>query len=286
MTTPVERRFDVRWGSLAALEWPRPGRPRMLCLHGWLDNAASYVPLAPLLERFHIVAPDMAGHGHSDHRPQGCQYHFADHLFDLDAVLGQLGWETCVLVGHSMGAGLASCYAAAVPERVSRLVLLDGLGPLAVAHADSTRQLRRSLDSVREPKLLERVYADLDSAARSRMRRLPLALASARLIAARALQGEPGHYRWRTDPRLLWISPVRMMEVQAREILAAITAPTLVAMAAVGEEFMGQALAERLSLMRAARFERRPGSHHFHMDEADATARLLNDFLSDLPGDA
>lgn len=280
---PAERRFDVGWGSLAAWEWPGTGGPRLLCLHGWLDNAASYAPLAAALGDCHLLALELAGHGHSDHRPGGTRYHFTDHLFDIDAVAAAIGWDDFVLVGHSMGAGLASCYAAAVPERVSALVLLDGLGPLAIDHDDSTRQLRRSIESVRHPKSLQREYADLDTAAASRTRRFPLSLAAARLLAERGLRGGPGHWRWRVDPRLLWISPVRMTESQAREILAAIECPVLVAMAGFGAAHMGERLQERLAVMRRARLELCDGTHHFHMDEAGATARLIDDFLSNPP---
>ena len=273
-------RFEVRWGALAALGWGREDGRRMLCLHGWLDNAASWQPLAALLDGFNIVALEMAGHGHSDHRPTGTQYHLADHLFDVDAVLDGLGWDDCILVGHSMGAGVAACYAAAAPERVTALVLLDGLGPLAQAGIYGGQQLRRSLASVRQPRRLEKVYADVDAAAQARTRRMPMAMASARLLAERALQGEPGAWRWRTDPRLMWISPLRIVESQARELLAAIDCPTLVAFTAMAESFAGPALEPRLAVMRDVVFERVEGGHHFHMDDPVSTARMLMEFLN------
>jgi pimeloyl-ACP methyl ester carboxylesterase len=284
LSSPAELQFDVHWGRLAGWAWPQPGKPRMLCLHGWMDNAASFAPLAPLLDDYDLVALEMAGHGHSDHRPPGTNYHFSDHLFDLDAVLDRLGWDECILAGHSMGAGVATCYAAAAPQRVNRLLLLDGLGPLAMAHVDAADQLQRSLQSVRQPRRLERVYADIQAAALARSRRMPMAPQSAELLAARSLQGEPGHYLWRTDPRLLWTSPLRLTERQARDILAAIRCPTLVAITATGEQFMGSLLAERLALMPRARFERVPGGHHFHMDEPQATAQLIIQFLSEHQG--
>jgi pimeloyl-ACP methyl ester carboxylesterase len=113
------------------------------------------------------------------------------------------------------------------------------------------------------------------------MRRFPLSLDSARLLAQRALHGEAGRQRWRIDPRLLWISPLRITEAQARELLAAIQCPTLVAVAPFGEEHMGDALQERLALMRNTRLERVEGTHHFHMDAVTQTARLIENFLSD-----
>jgi len=65
---------------LAACSWGDPALPPLLALHGWLDNAASFERLAPLLcEHFHIVAIDLAGHGRSQHRPAGLWYHYIDY---------------------------------------------------------------------------------------------------------------------------------------------------------------------------------------------------------------
>ena len=68
MNQASEIRLDTTQGALAGLAWRREGAPRVLCLHGWLDNAASFVPLAPLLDRLDVVALDLPGHGHSEHR--------------------------------------------------------------------------------------------------------------------------------------------------------------------------------------------------------------------------
>ena len=78
--------IDIRlpWGMLKGLHWARPGAPKVMCLHGWLDNAASFVPLAPYLKDFDLLAIDLAGHGLSSHRPENSRYYFTDYVFDLD----------------------------------------------------------------------------------------------------------------------------------------------------------------------------------------------------------
>ncbi|HAS30592.1 MAG TPA: alpha/beta hydrolase, partial [Alcanivorax sp.] len=103
--TPVERRFRAYGQELAGLQWPGEGEP-VLALHGWLDNAASFQPLAEPLGH-PLVALDFAGHGHSEHRPRHQATHYVDHVRDVLAVADQLGWDRFVLVGHSMGAGVA-----------------------------------------------------------------------------------------------------------------------------------------------------------------------------------
>lgn len=70
---------------LAAMAWGHSAGLPVLALHGWLDNAASFARLAPLLPDWRIVALDLAGHGHSKHRPAGCRYHLMDYVFDVIA---------------------------------------------------------------------------------------------------------------------------------------------------------------------------------------------------------
>ena len=131
--------------------WTRLGRgglqaglrgkaPRVLCLHGWLDNAASFVPLAPLLDTLDLLALDLPGHGHSEHRHNTARYHFIDYLFNVDAALDALGWEDCHLLGHSLGAAFSASISAGAPERVRSIVLLDTMGPVSVT-ADSTPEI-------------------------------------------------------------------------------------------------------------------------------------------------
>ena len=134
-----EIRCELPGLSVAGRAWgPDEGR-RVLALHGWLDNAGSFDRLAPELEGCRVVAVDLPGHGRSGHLPEGWSFHFSGWLTVVDAILGELGWDRCVLMGHSMGAGIASLYASAMPERVDALVLLEGLAPLSSPASDAPR---------------------------------------------------------------------------------------------------------------------------------------------------
>ena len=123
--------LDVSGRRIAARVWgPADGR-RILALHGWLDNAASFDRLAPLLEGARIVAVDLPGHGLSEHAPKGCSYHFFDWPADVLAITKALGWFEFDLMGHSMGAGIASLTPALAGGSVKRLILIEGIGPLS-----------------------------------------------------------------------------------------------------------------------------------------------------------
>ena len=281
MRAAQEISVPTRNGCFAALAWPNPGAPRLMCLHGWLDNAASFLPLGPLLADFDMVALDFAGHGHSDHRPAGARYYMMDNIWDLDAVLDALGWPDCHLLGHSLGGVVASTYTAAAPERVNRLVALDGLGPLSARPGDTVSRLRASLASFRKSRGKLRDYAHIEEAARTRQRASGLPLDAARLLCKRSMSRHSGVYRWRTDPELNWRSPLLMSEEQVLDMLAAISAPTLSITASPLNEWMNSAvMKKRLATVPDCTGHFIEGHHHFHMDQPQQTAQLILDFLN------
>jgi len=140
---------------------------RVLCVHGWADNAASFSLLAPALAarlRADVVCLDLAGHGRSGHRAAGEHYSQPSYAADVARALEALGWwrgapaapaapaaapepaaAPFVLVGHSMGGGVAATLAAAFPERVAALVLLESLGLVARPPAEAVDAFRRAV---------------------------------------------------------------------------------------------------------------------------------------------
>jgi pimeloyl-ACP methyl ester carboxylesterase len=106
----------VQWAvnglQLAGLSWGSPGEKPLLALHGWLDNAASFAALAPLLRGYHVVALDLTGHGQSDWRSADASYQIWDDLPEILGVVDQLGWKRFDLLGHSRGAIISMLLAA------------------------------------------------------------------------------------------------------------------------------------------------------------------------------
>ena len=184
-----EIRISLRHIELAASAWGDPADPPMLALHGWLDNAGTFDHLAPLLEGHYLVAIDLAGHGHSGHRPPGTWYPYPDFLDEITEVMDQLGWQEADMLGHSLGATLVSVFAAICPQRVRRLLLIEGLGPLSSAADQSLEQLRRS-HCVRagfKPDKL-RVFKGLDEAIEARRKVSELSVDAARCIVGRGVK--------------------------------------------------------------------------------------------------
>ena len=105
--------------KLALEEWGEPGSPRVVCLHGVTNHGRHFAKLAEALPGFHVLAPDLLGHGSSPYEPP---WSLDAHL---EAVVETVGAEPAFLVGHSFGGRLAFELAARAPKLVPRLVLLD-----------------------------------------------------------------------------------------------------------------------------------------------------------------
>jgi len=280
MTQAEDIQLDTVLGRRAGLHWRRPGAPRVVCLHGWLDNAASFVPLAPLLDKLDILALDFPGHGFSEHRHQTARYHFIDYLWDVEEVLNTLQWEDCHLIGHSLGAAVAAIYCAGAPERIRSMVLLDTLGPISVTTESSTDRLRRSLYRNRLERRPQRQFSSIDEMVAARRGYSDLSEAAARLICERSAHKVADHYEWRSDPALNWISSLVMTDEQALNFLRQIEAPVLSLIATHQSPWSSSAKIEtRKQAIAHSRHETVTGHHHFHMDEPEKIAETIQTFI-------
>lgn len=272
---------------LASLEiagklWgPAAGIP-VLALHGWLDNAASFDRLAPLLPEARIAAVDLPGHGLSHHRPAGVPYHLADWLSDVADIADALGWQRFVLMGHSMGAGIATLFAGALPERLLGLVLLEGLGPLSAADDDAPELLANALrERARLAARRPAPHASRESAADALRRvaghRHPL---SSELLVERGTQTGPGGVRWRHDPRLRVEPPTRLNEEQVGAFLRRIRCPAMLVWARGGYPFDREQMERRASLVTGLVVHELEGGHHVHLDAPELVAPLVSRLLA------
>ena len=158
--TVRDLRYGIRhWGNMDA--------PIVFFLHGWMDSSATFqFVVDSLRSSWHVIAPDWRGYGQSGwlSRP----YWFPDYYADLHCILAHYCKSPVRLVGHSMGANIASTYAGLRPERVSQLVMLDFLGLAVPVDTDGSQQLNKWLAALEiEPEM--RGYKDHDALARRLM---------------------------------------------------------------------------------------------------------------------
>jgi pimeloyl-ACP methyl ester carboxylesterase len=266
----------------------------IIALHGWLDNAASFEFLAPFIETTRpFYAIDMAGHGLSEHRPENCSYHLMENIVDLIAFIDAItvnaasteveGSARVTLIGHSMGGIIASMAAAAAPDKINQLILLDSMGPLTDEIESVLPQLRNAVAKAAQINSKVSIFPSLALAVRARMSGIgKLSRNAAERLVIRGTKEVEGGYSWRTDPKLLKPSFIRLSELQVQAIFAGIECPVKLLTGDRGYFSDEHAMDKRLGYFKNIEHKRVPGGHHFHMDgDVESTARYINAFINE-----
>jgi pimeloyl-ACP methyl ester carboxylesterase len=248
----------------------------IVCLHGWLDNGAAFIPMASDRPG-RWMALDQRGFGQSDHIGAGGYYHFADLLPDLDALVRTLGGQVD-LVGHSMGGTVASMYAAIRPERVRRLVLAEGLGALDWGGASLIDRMRTHLDGIRKPPGPVRLRDAADAAERLMRRHAGLQAEHAALLAEHGITEDERGIRWAFDPLHMVQGAYPFREEWYREFLTAIEAPTMIVWG-TQSWYPEEIRQERSAIVQDARVETVPGGHMLPYDAHKALGDLITEHL-------
>ncbi len=273
--------IDTPYFKIAAIESGKENKKKLLLLHGWLDNAASFLPLLPSLKDFHCVAIDIIGHGLSEHRPKASVYHFLDAVPHVLEVLEVLGWNEFYLLGHSMGGAIATLVAGTIPDRIQKLVLIEAIGPFSreaeqvpsslLKHCEEAAQLRTK----RTP-----IYPDKELAVKARLQAGDLNESSVRLLVERGLKQVSGGWTWRTDPRLRLESPLRLSEAHVLAFLKRISCPTLLVIGDKGLRVLEPPKVEtRKNAIKKLETLTFPGGHHVHMELPHEIGSAIHTFL-------
>lgn len=270
--------------TIACKSWGKDSNPPLLALHGWLDNANTFDGLAPFLdEKFHLIAVDLPGHGLSSHLPDGSHYHFTDGIFAVVNIINALGFGKIHLLGHSMGACLASLVAGVTGDITLSLSLIEGLGPLTSPENSASLQLSDYLKhQILCDKKPVKGYESLEMAAAARAKRGHVSLAIARKLCQRGIKKEEHLYYWQHDRRLLVPSPLRMTEEQVLSCLQNIKAKTCLIWASRGFSFNLETMRTRMGAIKALETHQLTGGHHVHMEKPEKVAALLLQFYRNL----
>jgi pimeloyl-ACP methyl ester carboxylesterase len=280
---PRERRFELPGLSLAAEVWGSPGERPILASHGWLDNAGSFELLAPLLPGCELVALDLAGHGFSAARSPDSAYNIWQDVGDLLDVADALGWQRCTLLGHSRGAAISMLFAGSFPERVDKLVLLEGGLPITAEASEAPAGLAQALRETRELRGKGgRVFRERATAIAERAGGFSkVTTAAAERLARRSLREVAGGWQWHADQRLKAQSELRLTPEHARAFARRITAPVLL-LFAERSPFVDRPLFQELpKLLANVETGRIEGGHHFHLEGSEeAIAERIRRFLA------
>jgi pimeloyl-ACP methyl ester carboxylesterase len=285
----------VRGLRYHALRWDGPpgGAPPLVLLHGWMDMAASFQFVVDALHELEgearsVAALDWRGFGRSETPAADC-YWFPDYLADLEGALDALfPGQPLDLLGHSLGGNVAMAYAGVRPERIRKLVNLEGFGMPQTRPQQAPQRYAQWLDELKEPaRLLP--YDSIDAVAARLMRTNPLLRPErAAWLAPHWAERQPdGLWAILADPAHKRVNPVLYQKDEMLECWRRITAPLLwlegdrTNLAQWwGERYTRNEFETRLAVVR--RVERHvlaPAGHMVHHDQPEALARHLRDFL-------
>jgi len=287
--------FKTTSTQFSALTLNNSSNNIILCLHGWLDNAASFLPLfnefnqlsnlgKTRLGEFKIIAIDLPGHGKSSHKGADAHYHFIDWIYDVLALCETHHWSDIHIVGHSMGGMIASAFAAAFPEKVKSLTLIDSIGFIYADEKDATSQLRKGLLSriKQETSGPKKTQLTLEKAIKARVLISDLEEPNARLIVTRNLRTTNDSCEWRSDRKLNTVSPYRLSLLQCKQLITDIKTPVQIIYGSKGLDFVKKGLDVFSPLIECNHVVELEGGHHVHMEKPEETAKLISNFISSI----
>lgn len=277
-----EIEFDVLGLRLKAKRWGNPEGEPTIGLHGWLDNANTFDNLAPLLPELNFIALDFAGHGQSDHRLEGVHYHPLYDMQDVLAVANQLNWHQFHVIGHSMGASIASELAAMFPDRIKSAVHIDGfLATGGNTPEHRIEQSRLAIEKILNPHHKARVFDSVEAMAKRVTEATDQTMDAARVLVERGHKEVAGGITWRTDPRIRYPTPLRHSREQIDLLLKDATSPALLIVAEQGDRWYQGEIDNARIHHPNLRVEHMPGTHHIHLEPAyvEQVATFVRDFL-------
>lgn len=268
------------------LEWDDARADHTVVLvHGFLDLAWGWARTveAGLSSRYHVVAPDVRGHGDSGRAGAGGYYYIMDYVADLAALIDEIGRERVSLVGHSMGGSVVSYFAGAFPERVHRLALLEGIGP-PEDESPVPHRVARWVGAWRHARKKQpTAHASLAAAAERLRRSDPLLDEEQALFLAEkgTVRDEDGSFRFKHDPLHLTRGPYPFRRTVMDGFHAEVACPVLLVDGSLSHFLPAPEEAERIrGRFRDARTSVLEGAGHMMTRHQPAgLARLLVDFL-------
>ncbi len=269
------------------VDWGNPDKPLLLLIHGGRDHARNWDWVARALrDDWHIVAPDLRGHGDSSWAIGG-MYSMPEFVLDVSSLLEAIGEFPVTIIGHSLGGAIALQYTGVFPERVRRLVAIEGLGP----PPDLIREIRskpprkRMEGWIREMRDFAarhpRRYESIDAAAR-RMREANTFLSEEQalhLTVHGVNRNEDGTFSWKFDNYVRAGAPYRFDEDDMRSLWGNIECPTLLVRGA--DSWAQDPVADgRIEPFRDARAVTLDNAGHWvHHDQLDEFLGAVRGFL-------
>lgn len=281
MASHEERRIEVPGFTLALKVWNPKAAKRVLCLHGKLDNAASFDLLAPCLPDVQLVAVDCPGTGFSSQYQEGVIPHWKNDAFLMMHLIKTLEWDHFDIIAHSLGSLSATILAIAQPKKVGKLVFLDILGPTVNFIEQSTAYLHTDVETYLTYSQQSRtIFPDREAAIQDRMKVGNISYQAAQALVHRGIKKSNEGWVWTFDPRLRCVSSTIPHEDELRVMFKAIEASVCLVRAKQGVPYPKNIFQGRAQLIKNLTIQELQGGHHVHMDDPVPVAKIITQFLA------
>ena len=284
---PTSHSFISQRLKLHYADWGNDSAPPLLLVHGGRDHCRSWDWVAEkLADRYHVIAPDLRGHGDSAWAPDG-NYEMGAFVYDLAQLIHQLDLAPVTIVAHSMGGNISLRYTGLYPENVRKLVAIEGLGPSPKVLADRAEtpladRFRKWIDDTRQAAGRQpRRYATLEDAlARMAAENSYLTPEQAHHLTIHGInRNEDGSWSWKFDNYLNVWPTVDLPQEDIQALWSAIVCPTLLLYGANSwaSNPEGDGRLDHFSTAKVIEFEN--AGHWLHHDQFDRFMSTLDDFL-------
>jgi pimeloyl-ACP methyl ester carboxylesterase len=288
---PTSHTYFSQRLRLHYVDWGQAGKPPLVLLHGGRDHCRNWDwTAAALRDDWHVIAPDLRGHGDSQWSQDG-SYTMAGYIYDLAQLVHQQRLAPVTIIAHSLGGNIALRYAGIYPETVAQLVAIEGLGPPPRVLAERREKtiVERMDEWIREQRgfggRMPRRYGSIEDAFRRMQEENPhLTAEQARHLTAQGVnQNEDGTYSWKFDNYVRAWPPYDMPGRDIQLLWSRISCPTLLL---YGKESWSGNPAEdgRVNPFRHATVVGIDGAGHWlHHDRLDEFLRIVRGFLGNAP---
>lgn len=289
MIGPTSHSYFSQRLRLHYVDWGNPDGPPMILIHGGRDHCRNWDWVAErFCDRYHIIAPDLRGHGDSQWMVGG-SYNQIDYVYDISQLLHQKKMTPVTIIAHSLGGSISLLYTSLFPESVHKLVAIEGMGPPPAMVEERVNQpmdkrLHLWMKDLRKlGGRLPRRYETLEDAFQRMQTENPhLSEAQARHLTIHGSnQNEDGTYSWKFDNYVRAFPPIGVPPEEAWSMFGNITCPTLLVR---GEEsWASDPIADgRMEYfncpLRVESFAN--AGHWVHHDQLDGFVSLVDDFLN------
>ena len=289
MPGPASHSYFSHRLRLHYVDWGNEGAPPLVLVHGGRDHCRNWDWVAARLrDRYHVIAPDLRGHGDSEWAV-GSSYALSEYVYDLAQLIHQTGVAPVPIIGHSLGGMIALRYAGVYPDNVSRLVAIEGLGGTREMHAKAAakppnERLGKWIDLTRGLSgRLPRRYDSLEDAYRRMENENPhLTAEQARHLTIHGVsRNEDGSYGWKFDNYVRSFSPEAVNDADTHALWACITCPALLIRGLESWSTDPHEDGRAEHFKNATFVDVADAGHWVHHDRLDLVLELARDFLAD-----